>query len=1256
MPCLHYSNRLDRLIVPLAQELDKRDPFHTAEIVVPNFSLEKWISLKLAQYKGIAANLSFITLEKAILRSFKKSLPNLNCDLLKQETMQCLLMDILKEKLGNLDPVCEPIRSFLNPEIDISSEAFEHRLFQLSGRLLYLFKEYEYSRNEELIKAWNEDRNFIDQQLLGTESWQRTLWNDFFGLEGKLTLFNRNFNDLNEADSHTKLYTLPQFYRILRENQKNHVLDLDDQDSVPIKNPLHIFGVSYLSRFHQNVLTEYLANLREIHVYTLNPCMEFWEDVQSLGEARSAVRRSLESKRKFFKNQKNLSETEIVQGELFQHEDDNPFLQAWGRPGRENIRLLNQWSDWNFQPWFVEMATFSSNAQYFESTQSSTLNQIKHDILCRQPRRTSSLNMDQDNSLVVMACANPRREVEAVANMIWDLIRNDSDLKLNDCAVITHNMELYQHEIEQVFESIHDLSYHLVDGISGSAGRLEDAVNSLLGLCFTEYSRRDLFKLIKNPCFMRKFDENETSVKLSINEELQIEQWLKWADELNVFFGIDDKSQKKYGYKHLEKNLYHWEQAFLRLTLGEITTLDIQNEIIQNERQNLIAVDLPDELSLEAARFMLVIRSLIADTRDLTDWKMKGREWGQYLHTLIKTYLRPISEADKEIFHNLLQNAISINELDIGQLDEKRQFQFNTIYEFFKQKQQKALLHRGHYLAEGATVSSFQPMRPIPFKAVFLLGMGEGLFPTPYQRDTLDLRYTPVRLDSKVQGRAFRERRLGDVSVTERDRYMFLETLVSTGKHLVMSYVARNDRTDDELNPSSIIQTLIDELENGYLKKKFIKIEHPIKSYSLEYFPQLNESESMEKESRKTIPNYDPASFRQAQALRLRELFDKKFPGFQRIPYDFFNVEMEHSLSWEFFNGVSQGSILKNRIPTVSITRLRKFLESPLQSSASHLFGISEDEEDIEEKTEEPLSLDRLSEWSVLRKIWDNRLKSLGVENDWSNFYEHQTRRMILEGKMPGGIFGEANQAKHIRVLNSWQKKLIAALETNWDTLVNNIFRFHFGGLREELLDNDITRSYRFVPPQSFIYEYPASTDFDSTCIEIHGSTEWWYADGSANLKCIYFCDGQIKEKDWLRHFLDVVILREANIIKDEVSVTGLCISANGKGGARKINLPTKEQSKEYLANIVNDVNNGENAVLMPVESVLELTKEKLSESKYNSRFNEWMANKLQRSSGSLGISSQYGPVKFIEDAPFPKNPYKLMKSRFGLFFGIFST
>jgi len=72
---------------------------------------------------------------------------------------------------------------------------------------------------------------------------------------------------------------------------------------------------------------------------------------------------------------------------------------------------------------------------------------------------------------------------------------------------------------------------------------------------------------------------------------------------------------------------------------------------------------------------------------------------------------------------------------------------------------------------------------------------------------------------------------------------------------------------------------------------------------------------------------------------------------------------------------------------------------------------------------------------------------------------------------------------------------------------------------------------------------------------------------------------------------------------------------------------------------------------LMPIESVLELAKENLTTEEYNSRFTDWMDGKLNSSRENLGISSQYGPIKFLNDIPYPENPYQLMKLRFQLFF-----
>ena len=52
-----------------------------------------------------------------------------------------------------------------------------------------------------------------------------------------------------------------------------------------------------------------------------------------------------------------------------------------------------------------------------------------------------------------------------------------------------------------------------------------------------------------------------------------------------------------------------------------------------------------------------------------------------------------------------------------------------------------------------------------------------------------------------------------------------------------------------------------------------------------------------------------------------------------------------------------------------------------------------------------------------------------------------------------------------------------------------------------------------------------------------------------------------------------------------------------------------------------------------------------------NRKLTDWMDGKLNSSRENLGISSQYGPVKFLNDVAYPENPFQLMNSRFQLFF-----
>src|SRR5204863_7816059 len=97
-----------------------------------------------------------------------------------------------------------------------------------------------------------------------------------------------------------------------------------------------------------------LGQAGEVFLYTLNPCREFWED---LDHAR--VRRAPAADPRFPKRRGNASQLSLLfdEGERSaaspdprqidfapDHPDEIPALALWARPGRENIALHNQLS------------------------------------------------------------------------------------------------------------------------------------------------------------------------------------------------------------------------------------------------------------------------------------------------------------------------------------------------------------------------------------------------------------------------------------------------------------------------------------------------------------------------------------------------------------------------------------------------------------------------------------------------------------------------------------------------------------------------------------------------------------------------------------------------------------------------------------------------------------------------------------------------------------------------------------------------
>jgi exodeoxyribonuclease V gamma subunit len=217
--------------------------------------------------------------------------------------------------------------------------------------------------------------------------------------------------------------------------------------------------------------------------------------------------------------------------------------------------------------------------------------------------------------------------------------------------------------------------------------------------------------------------------------------------------------------------------------------------------ESYLAEELPAGSLDSAAGFVTLVRSLIEDARFCRRRKMPIARWVEYLQSLLGAYFTPKTEQDERDLFRCLNAVQSLEKLGLGE----ESVPYRIPFEFLENELSSLSSGRGQYLADGVVVSSFLPMRAIPFRVIFIAGLGEGKFPAPESRGALDLRQ--------------RRRYPGDVSARERDKSMFLETLLCARERAILSYVSRDALTGDEIPPSSVIRELRHLLETEYVGK-----------------------------------------------------------------------------------------------------------------------------------------------------------------------------------------------------------------------------------------------------------------------------------------------------------------------------------------------------------------------------------------------------------------------------------------------------
>ncbi len=100
------------------------------------------------------------------------------------------------------------------------------------------------------------------------------------------------------------------------------------------------------------------------------------------------------------------------------------------------------------------------------------------------------------------------------------------------------------------------------------------------------------------------------------------------------------------------------------------------------------------------------------------------------------------------------------------------------------------------FLRSAINFCTFVPMRSIPFKHVFMLGMNDGDFPSTV---------VPVSFD--LMNASWRK---GDRNRSDDDRYMFLEAITAAEESLHISFIGRDPSDGSEKNPSIVVSELMD--------------------------------------------------------------------------------------------------------------------------------------------------------------------------------------------------------------------------------------------------------------------------------------------------------------------------------------------------------------------------------------------------------------------------------------------------------------
>jgi exodeoxyribonuclease V gamma subunit len=1232
-----YSNQLEELVVALDQALPPPGRlFDGPWLVVPNRPLQLFIDLALARRRGISGNLDTLSMRGAFARLCTEAFPDVV--LIERGQIVGELLALLANRPSSGGGPLAPIDDYLlgaGPTPD----AIDRRRVEIARALATLFDDWNSTR-PELIAAWRAGRELspTDQDARGTSRLaraERQMWDDLFDAGGR---FARR--SLEEG---RRYLTLEAFL----------AARLDEAWRPP--TAIHVFGLAEMPRGLQTALDR-LGARTSLTLYTFNPCREFWEDLDTDRRAvfakaakparptKTAARAAIADPR-FPPRQTRQTQRQLTLGPLHdpfglgltaittpEVDPENPFLRLWGRPGREAIRLFDMLCDCDFDARFVN-----------PEDDGALLHRVQRDILDREARRAGPrrLALPADGSLGVLRAPDPRRELESVAAEIWKLVGRDGPeaeparaprepgvesadaaapgraplpLRFCDIAVLIAGPDdPYLALAPAVFHEANDLPHTLVDQPLATASRLAEATLALLALPLGPLSRREVLDVLTHPNVRALFGQADPAV------------WLGLCEALGIAHGAD---RGALGDTYIDRDLFNWDQGCKRLALGRFAAgprsgVDAPVPLPGPAGEDdYLPAELAPDLRPDADALSLLVRSLLGDVAFARDARLTVPGWIDFVHALIGAYLVPLSSEDEaarlRIFAALDQlAAASRNDLRVG---------LGVARELVRDALEGLRGGRGQIFGDGVVCGPLGSLRAIPFRVIFVVGLGPERFPSADRPAPLDPGGDRVRA--------------GDVTPRQRDRYAFLEVLLATRERLALSYVARDPLTGDEREPSATLLELLEVLRDGYSSDPALVRDVPARR---------DEDEAV----RATFP----AAAAEARARAVGADLLARAPETAQLE----SAELESRLSAEARRALApllhiiapppprsrpDGAPIPRRV--LRLADFRRFLECPLQASARIFLGLRDlpDDTAARQVTDEPFGVPRAIERRLLGEVLATTWTGATLPDAATlvEAYQRAATRQGVAAVLPTGLFGAAVQRRHLKMMGSW----LTSLGVGPDAPRGPARRVQFGRPEPDASPADAR------PPIQLRVEI-ADGAID---VEVHGATEPQvdFDGGRGSLVLATSANDGNDTRDTLRAFVDYLALTAST---PEGQTPGPFQGAVCRPDTDKPFAPlqrvsfaalTPADARRYLSDRATELLGRAHAYLLPCEAVFMARKAQPPRP-----VTECVAQIRSDAYYRGTTSSAFGPVPEPFDYPVPTEDEasRMVEARFGLFFNL---